>query len=79
MKTTSAATSGSPIEDGGDAGDGQRQVGADLSVEQAVQGAVQDASPAEDRGDQSEAIAEQLSAEMRQRIAAAREPVGQRR
>src|SRR5262249_54986814 len=44
-------------EDPGDAGDGQRQVGAELAFEQALDGAVEDPRAADDRGQQREAVA----------------------
>ena len=53
-------------EDGGDAGDGQGQVGAELALEQAFERAVEDAGAAEDGGDQGEAVAVELARPGRQ-------------
>ena len=58
-------------EDGGDAGDGEGQVGADAALEQGVEGAVKDARAAEDGGDEREAEAE---APERHFVGAGRDP-----
>ena len=58
-------------EDGGDAGDGDGQVGADAALEKGVEGAVKDAGAAEDGGDEGEAEAE---AEQAHHVGAGRQP-----
>ena len=62
-------------EDGGDAGDGDGQVGADAALEKGVEGAVKDAGAAEDGGDEgeAEAEAEQSSPRRNRRTARARD------
>ena len=49
-----------PQQDGGEHRDGDRQIGADFSGQQGFQGPVQSTGPADDSGDQGEALAENL-------------------
>ena len=58
-------------EDGGDAGDGEGQVGADAALEKGVEGAVKDAGAAEDGGDEGETEPE---AEQAHHVGAGGEP-----